>query len=85
MLELPWVLTDLRPILVGEQQQGHFNERQLKKVCNHLLLYSPYFSIWENQVWDRCYHSNLKSNLTARVLGRCTRTEVQRVWGEECL
>lgn len=50
-------------------QQGHCNGQQLKKdflswACKQLVLCTLYFSIWETQVWDRHYKSNLKSNLT---------------------
>lgn len=62
------------PALCGrEQQQGHFDRQQLKMdflswVCKQLLLHSPHLSIWESQVWDRHYNSNLESNLTVRAL-----------------
>lgn len=50
-------------------QQGHCNGQQLEKdflswACKQLVLCTLYFSIWETQVWDRDYKSNLKSNLT---------------------
>lgn len=62
------------PALCGrEQQQGHFDGQQLKRdflswVCKQSLLYGPYLSLWESQVWGRHYNRNLESNLTVRAL-----------------
>lgn len=76
------------PFRQGNRQQGHFNGQQLKKdflswVRKQLLLYSLYFSIWENQVWGRRYNSNLKSKVTGLYT-------LQQKWGSkgvggECL
>lgn len=57
------------PVQQGKWQQGHCNQQQMKKdflswACKQLVPYTLYFSIWENQVWDRHHKSNLKSNLT---------------------